>query len=402
LSTATIQRPCPICGGTDSESLFHQSFQKLDTIGLLDGYDIVVCQRCGMTFADNIPSQVRFDEYYRGLSKYAYEHRAGSESPQDEWRLRQVSKKIATFIPSRDSRILEVGCANGRLLSFLKEAGYKNVFGLDPAPDCAQRGRELYGLEIFTGSLFTAAVAEHDYDFVILLQVLEHMRDLDVAVAALRRLLSPAGFLYVDVPDATAYIAEREAPFQEFSTEHINFFSPASLRHLMEAAGFRSIEAKAAGLTDLKGNPLPFAYGVFQNANVPRTEFERNSDAETGVRRYIRQCREMDSALRQRINAAVSGNQRLVVWGVGTHTQRLLATGALNPDKIVAFVDSNPKYQSQQLQGIPIVRPQALKSRSEPILISSCGFQREIANQIREMKLPNELILLYAETPSSG
>jgi len=392
---ARTQRPCPVCGHASSELLFRQSFQKLDGIGLLDGYDVVACQGCGMTFAENIPSQGTFDEYYRGLSKYAYEHRAGKESPEDEWRLRQVARNIASFIPHRDTRILEVGCSNGRLLGFLKEAGYKNVFGLDPAPDCAELARKVYGVEVFTGSLFDAPVRDHGYDFVILLQVLEHIRDVVPAVAALRRFLSPDGILYVDVPDATKYVAEREAPFQEFSTEHINFFSPTALKYLMEASNFRTIEAKSAALTDLKGKPVPIAFGVFQNATVRRSDFPRNTDAESGVRRYVARCREMDSALRQRIDAAVSGDRSVIVWGVGTHTQRLLATGALKLANIVAFVDSNPKYQSQLLQGIPVVRPDALRDRPESILISSFGFQQEIANQIREMKLPNDLILLY-------
>jgi SAM-dependent methyltransferase len=378
--------------------LFHQSFRALDGIGFLDGYDVVACQGCGMGFADCIPPQAAFDKYYRDLSKYAFEHRAGKESPEDEWRLRQVANLLRAFIPSRDTRILEVGCSNGRLLGYLKDDGYENVFGLDPAPENAESARTRYGVEVVTGSIFDPPVREHDYEFVIMLEVLEHIRDVQLAVGALRRLLSPTGLLYVDVPDATKFIAEREAPFQEFSTEHINFFSPTTLRYLMEGTGFRTVKSESAALTDRAGKPVPVAYGVFENAGVRRTDFPRHPDAEAGLRRYISQCREMDTALRGRIDQAISGNRRIIVWGVGTHTQRLLATAALNPANIVAFVDSNPKYQNQQLQGIPVVRPEALTDRPEPILISSFGFQHEIANQIREMKLPNELILLYPDS----
>ena len=388
-------RPCPVCGGSSSELLFQQSFQALDEIGLLNGYDVVVCQSCGMTFADQIPSQAAFDKYYRDLSKYAFEHRSGKESPEDEWRLRQVANSLRSFIPSPDTRILEIGCSNGRLLGFLKSDGFKNVFGLDPAPDSAESARKLYEVEVLTGSIFDAPVREHEYDFVILLEVLEHIRDTAVAVAALRRFLSNTGMVYIDVPDATQFIAEREAPFQEFSTEHLNFFSPTALRYLMEGAGFRTIKADSAAITDRAGKPVPIAYGVFANAAARRTDFPRQFEAEAGLRRYIGQCREMDAALRQRIDQAVSRHRSVIVWGVGTHTQRLLATNALRPANIAAFVDSNPKYQNQQLQGIPVLRPEALKHRPEPILISSCGFQQEIANQIRAMKLPNELILLY-------
>ncbi len=395
-------RPCPTCGSTSSELLFQQSFQALDEIGLLDGYDVVVCQGCGMTFADHIPSQAAFDKYYRDLSKYAFEHRSGKESAEDEWRLRQVANSLRSFIPARDTRILEIGCSNGRLLGFLKEDGYENVFGLDPAPESVESARARYGVEVFTGSIFDAPVRAGDCEFVILLEVLEHIRDVGLAVEALQRLVPHKGLLYVDVPDATQFVAEREAPYQEFSTEHINFFSRAALQHLMERAGFRTLKAESAALTDRAGKPVPIAYGVFENANIQRTDFPRHFEAEAGLRRYIAQCREMDKALRGRIELAVSGNQSVIVWGVGTHTQRLLATGALKPATIVAFVDSNPKYQDQQLRGIPVLRPESLKDRAEPILISSYGFRQEIANQIREMKLPNELILLYPDSAPGG
>jgi hypothetical protein len=237
---------------------------------------------------------------------------------------------------------------------------------------------------------------------LVMLGVLEHIRDVDVAVQGLHRLLSHAGRVYVEVPDPTNFIAEQDAPFQEFSTEHINYFSPIALRYLMESAGFRTLECSSEVRQDRAGRPLPFAYGVFERSNQVRTEFPRHPQAEAGLRRYIDQCLKMDTELRQRIDRALGGSSRVIVWGVGTHTQRLLATGALNIANITVFVDSNPKYQNQQLQGVPVVRPEALKNSSEPILISSYAFQGEISNQIRAMKLPNELILLYAADSEAG
>ena len=86
----------------------------------------------------------------------------------------------------------------------------------------------------------------------------------------------------------------------------------------------------------------------------------------------------------------------MIVWGVGTHTLRLLATGGLEMSKVASFVDSNPKYQNQNVHGVRVIAPVELKGRQEPILISSCGFQREIQHQIREeLGLTNPLILLY-------
>ena len=81
---------------------------------------------------------------------------------------------------------------------------------------------------------------------------------------------------------------------------------------------------------------------------------------------------------------------------MGTHTLRLLANGGLDAKKIAVFVDTNPKYQNQLLNGIPVLCPAELSARPESILISSRSSQRAIQGQIRsEMGLTNPLITLY-------
>jgi hypothetical protein len=75
-----------------------------------------------------------------------------------------------------------------------------------------------------------------------------------------------------------------------------------------------------------------------------------------------------------------------------------LASGNLARANIAAFVDSNPKYQGKQLNGVPVLSPDALKARPEPILISSQVFEHEIVRQIREdLRLDNKVITLYGD-----
>ena len=71
------------------------------------------------------------------------------------------------------------------------------------------------------------------------------------------------------------------------------------------------------------------------------------------------------------------------------------AAGRLDGANISAFVDSNPRYQGREVRGIPVVAPEALRQRTEPILIGSRVFQSEIGRQIREQPgLANELLTL--------
>ncbi len=390
-----VGRLCPVCGGKSAEPLFHQSFQTLERGGPIDKYDIVVCTACGTSFAGGIPSQAEFDEYYRELSKYEYQHRAGKESEDDSHRLKILAELLQTIIPDRDSRILEIGCANGRMLAYLKSAGYGNVTGVDPSPGCGRAARLLYDIPVETGTIFSVRKPDTGYDVVVTLGVLEHIRDLKLAVQNIRELASKDGRVFVGVPDASNLIAAQDAPFQEFSTEHINFFSPASLQYLMEGAGFRAVSCASVKLELHRGVLTPSVCGVFQHSKNSRTEFPYDDTTKRGLVRYIHECDALDKQLGKRIRQAVNG-RKVVVWGVGTHTRRLLANHTLRPEDISAFVDADPKYQGQRLVEIPVLSPAHLTGYREPILISSYAFQKEISEEIRnQLRLPNELILLY-------
>ena len=92
------------------------------------------------------------------------------------------------------------------------------------------------------------------------------------------------------------------------------------------------------------------------------------------------------------------GGEPFVVWSGGTHTLHLLETTDFAKANIAAFVDVNSKYHGKELFGHPVIAPDAIKKRSEPILISSRAFQTGIAGMIRnELKVPDYLILLYNE-----
>jgi hypothetical protein len=280
------------------------------------------------------------------------------------------------------------------LLKALRDLGYLNLLGSDPSPGCVRQALEFYGIPGFTATIFSMPQPEQPYDFLILTGVMEHVPDLDRAIEQFRRLLRAGGRVYLEVPDASRYQARLDAPFQEFSVEHINFFSKTSLVNLMQVRGFRAV---AAGHTvrPLHEVSCPCTYGVFENGCEP-VELEPDTITEPGLRAYIDGCKGEDERIRIAIQQSIAPGEQMIVWGVGTHTLRLLATGGLDIGRIALFVDSNPKYQHQQLRGVPVVAPDDLKTRPEPILISSRSSQQAIQEQIRtSLGLKNRLLLLY-------
>ena len=135
---------------------------------------------------------------------------------------------------------------------------------------------------------------------------------------------------------------------------------------------------------------------VFQKQEAPAFALTFDHGTATGLRRYIDSCRAVEERLHATIAELAESARPVIVWGVGTHTGRLMRTSRLPEARIVAFVESNARYQGRALNGTPIIAPAALRVHSEPILISSRVFQHEIARQVRDdLGLENELITLY-------
>ncbi|OYD94319.1 hypothetical protein CDG77_11800 [Nostoc sp. 'Peltigera membranacea cyanobiont' 213] len=390
-------RKCPICNSKNKSLLFRQKFSTLSDSSLLTGYDVIVCQDCGLGFADNIPEQTEFDIYYQEMSKYEYQDSGGKESEFDLMRFQIYLNTIKPYLPSTKSSILDVGCATGRLLSLFKESGYENIQGLDPSPVCCEVAAKLYGILVQTGNLWDVEIPEKSFDCIILSGVLEHIRDLDRALSILGNMLSDDGILFIDVPDASRFSMYSDAPFQQFSMEHINFFSPISLSNLVKHFGFFELLSLQESYPQSANTVSTSVMGIYKKIeNLAPIYIVRDQVTQLDLTTYIKQSQKIEECIHQIINDVVDKGSPIFVWGTGTHTLRLMETSRLSQAKILAFIDSNHRYQGKKLFDIPIIAPDDIKNKHEPILISSRVFQESIKIQIRDiLKLENDLILLY-------
>ena len=198
------------------------------------------------------------------------------------------------------------------------------------------------------------------------------------------------------MPDVQRFPNFVSVAFQQFSMEHINFFSSKSLINLMESCGFKSIstwqnERQLESIID------PALSTIFQVSQTPiTTQLSRDDLSFPALVEYIDISSQVEHGVLEKIAQIEQSGKPIIIWGVGTHTQRLLATSRLGKAKIRVFVDSNKRYYDKMMNGIPIIAPELLFDMDEPILISSRLYQEEIADQIRQkFNLPNEIIRLY-------
>lgn len=389
-----MKRFCPICLSREKKILYKQNFDN-KVISLMEKYDVVVCHKCGFVYADNIPSQEEFNRYYATMSKYEFDYKNGLVSNDYTKHFKKIFNFLTPYLKDKNASILDIGCSTGCLLSLFKQNGYLNLLGVDPSVSCAMTVKKLYKIEAKNSNLSSFKTNEK-FDLIILSAVLEHLVDLKTSLQKIQFLLKEHGLLFIEVPDATRFASYIFTPFQQFSIEHVNYFSEFSIRNLLLKFSFKIIKTRK-DKNEINESADPDIFILSKKSDFTRQnnlKITRDNIGESKIKKYISLCFKIDLKLKKIIQKKLLKKNKIIVWGVGTHTQRLIGSG-WDLSKILYFVDSNTRYHGKKIKGKEIKSPNEIKE-DLPILISTYSYQKEVVRQIRkELKLKNEIIKLY-------
>jgi SAM-dependent methyltransferase len=113
-------------------------------------------------------------------------------------RRRIVRAELDRLVLGPDPRILDAGCGSGRMLQEL--AAYGEVSGIELDEDAAEMAAQRGWGEVKVGRLEELPWDDATFDLITSLDVVEHTPDDRVALAELRRVSKPGGWLLVTVP----------------------------------------------------------------------------------------------------------------------------------------------------------------------------------------------------------
>lgn len=388
-------RSCPVCGSEIHEILYEQRFAEFAAGSITDGYYVVACRKCGMCFASGLPDPDRFSLYYDESSKYDLSAEGAELSRFEAGRYTEEAQFIAAHVADRARPVLDVGTATGGLLAALRDAGFTSVHGVEPSEGAARVARELHGLDVIAGEIQAAKVWGPGFSVVSLVAVLEHLVDPRGTLRDAGELLAPEGMLYLVVPDAARFADYLDAPYQQFSVEHINYFTRDSLANLIASAGF-GVSVERAFVVEQSDDANGPAIEMLCRRTDRDFEPAPDSNGVHELRRYITWSAEKESAVIAKISELADEQSRIYVWGTGTNALHLLASSRLAECNIAAFLDSNPHYTGKRLAGRTVLAPGDVKVLDAPIIVASAVSQTAIATAARGLFGPDApLILLY-------
>ena len=250
---------CRVCGNEKNNSLYSVKEMRM---GLRTPFNYFECSECGCLQICEIPEDI--SKYYpsdygphnvnEGFANKLYDLLLvyivfrNSVIGYLLYKFVNYNKNYVIFyevlhtfkkrnLLKKESKILDVGCADGHFLSILKKGGCKNLTGIDLFID-----EEKFKKDI---ALIKTSLDEYEpdlkFDFIFLNHSFEHMDDPVENLARLKELLEEDGFLFISIPVKSDLIWKDygvnwlgvDAP------RHIVLYTPEGFEILCEKVGLK-------------------------------------------------------------------------------------------------------------------------------------------------------------------
>ena len=205
------------CGSAEQRVLFYR-----------DGRAVVRCAACGLHRSHPPPRTGVCDAEYQRLNDSRDLH------PHQVFLIDEIEELLRTH---GDGPILDVGCSTGNLIQALVDKGYRNVRGLEMDGTARQMARAK-GLDVV--ERLEDLPGDQAFSVICLNHVLEHIPDLDAALADFRKRLRKGGYLIIAVPNLRSFLARRANWIGYQFDQHFWHFTPGSLDAVLERSGMRA------------------------------------------------------------------------------------------------------------------------------------------------------------------
>jgi 2-polyprenyl-3-methyl-5-hydroxy-6-metoxy-1,4-benzoquinol methylase len=211
---------CPVCGGKPDRIEYNAQYSPLDH-----------CPDCGHVYTRTNPGQAILRLMYKDLDywKQDKEHQ-GITKIEDgpQWQgfidARIGAMRNCGVFAASEMKFLEIGCSEGILLRALENLGHE-ALGCECNRPTAEAGMKALGVRIKIGLFDEFQLPQAYYDAVASFHTIEHIPDLGRTFDKIVDVLKPDGTVFIEVPTG---------PEEYANTDHVQFFSDASLKRFLE------------------------------------------------------------------------------------------------------------------------------------------------------------------------
>jgi 2-polyprenyl-3-methyl-5-hydroxy-6-metoxy-1,4-benzoquinol methylase len=253
----------------------------------LDGFSVLACPSCDMVFTDLEPTrdelrQLYSLDYFSQRQEYYFENSVVDPVKGREDAQISDFKRWLELLESRKGkgRLLDVGCGMGIFLKMAQDRGWE-AYGVDVSDDAVEIARNRLHVNAYAATLDEAHFADSFFDVVTLLDVIEHLPDPLMDLAAIRKVLKNDGVIFLNTPNERALLrliaqvfygislGKWTYPIRKlFHEYHLYYYSAKTLEIMLRKAGFTIVyqESKSIPLVKARGSRIEKA--IVQSVSV--------------------------------------------------------------------------------------------------------------------------------------
>lgn len=261
--------PCNSCGSID----FLPLYQKSSPLG--ETFQIVRCKSCSLVQVNPQPSLDDVKKYYEG-SYFTERTERGYDNYYSETLKKEISRVFVLnlqdleFFPWEEKRkrseslalsSLDIGCAAGYFVAFLKDRGY-NASGIEIAPGPVTFAREVLGLTIFQEDFLSWDTRfQNQFDVITLWATIEHLHKPKETLEKIKGHLKPGGALILSTCRYGILAKWKGLRWRYLNVpEHLYYYSYKGLQRLLKDLGYEVTKgfSYGSGMTSIKNPNLWF------------------------------------------------------------------------------------------------------------------------------------------------
>lgn len=232
------------------------------------GFQLCYCPKCRLQFVSPRLSFEQLSEKVYTDSYFPRREDTAQESALDNHQFgRQLSSYERWLGTGRN--ILDIGCGNGSFLDFAQRHGWE-IFGADIGLSTDVRRLQC---PLWEGRLQEIDFGDVRFDVIRFNHVLEHTQNPLAELIRSRHWVRPGGLIHVSVPNIAGVSARLKGMQSRLGLKrrrwrhyaamhHLFFFSPDTLRLLIERAGLRVLHWETPVLK--KSNQNALLEGVYR------------------------------------------------------------------------------------------------------------------------------------------
>ena len=189
--------------------------------------------------------------------------------------------------------------------------------------------------------------------------------------------------LFVEVPDLN-WITEHGA-WWDFCYEHVNYFTPTTLRHVLEQAGF-VVQCQRVCFNG------QYQWAVC-HAGVGLLDRPDGEVARRALQAYAAEEEEVIERARRMVTMA-AGAGPCAVWGMAT--KGVVFASLVDSELLTGAVDVNERKQARFApgSGLEIDHPEWLRSLNTPtVIVMNPNYLAEIGQALAELGVPARALL---------